>query len=149
MRFIHIKKRVRMILKLILIAVMLTANISCFGAQVWAGSTRLQDYVPRPELLAPVSDNVDLRGQKELVFRWSSHKRPRKGVKSYDFRLYNGFEMLESTLIHKELIPGLTYGIVLNADQFTGGNVYTWSLKQIAQDGKKSERSFSSFKVLK
>jgi len=138
-----------MMRRFIIIMIVLVLNIQPQSAAV-ASTLGFAEYrVPVPKLLEPINDVVNLEGKKELLFRWSPHKRPRRGVRYYDFRLYNGFEMLESTLFRKERISGSVHTFSLNSDQFKAGNVYTWSLKQVARDGRKSNRSFSSFKVLK
>jgi hypothetical protein len=112
---------------------------------------RRVDFVPQPRLLSPAGEEVDLAGKDKLEFRWSPHEnmRPGPGTRYYDFRLYKGYQMLESTLLLKKRVPGRERGISLEADMFKAGQVYTWSLRNVYKGTGKSDRSASSFKVVK
>ncbi|MGB2631281.1 MAG: hypothetical protein WBD24_05465 [Candidatus Omnitrophota bacterium] len=107
------------------------------------------DYVPMPRLLSPTTTEVNLSGKEALEFKWSPHEGLRLGRKYYDFRLYEGFDMLERTLLFKERVPGNKYEISLDAEMFLPGKVYTWSLRQVYRGVGKSRRSFHSFRVIK
>ena len=55
-------------------------------------------FVPEVSLVSPVTDTVDLTGKDNLDFEWSPHEGDRTKREYYDFRLYKGYQMLESTL---------------------------------------------------
>ena len=107
----------------------------------------LGSFVPAPRLLQPRNDVVDLEGKPYMTFRWSPHETLSLGSNIYDFRLYRGTDMLESTLIYKEEIPGPTHEHEVSADLFEDGRIYTWSLRQKYRSAGKSRRSVQLFKV--
>ncbi|MEI8348980.1 MAG: hypothetical protein WCI77_02405 [Candidatus Omnitrophota bacterium] len=100
-----------------------------------------------PELLAPVTEEVDLSGKDSLEFKWL--RRSLIGVDHYDFRLYKGYDMYGSNLILQEKVPYNAGSIKVKADLFEIDQVYTWSLVRVADNGNKSEKSFYSFRVAK
>ncbi|MCX5715726.1 MAG: hypothetical protein NTV07_02480 [Candidatus Omnitrophica bacterium] len=85
----------------------------------------------------------------EFVPQPVPHEGNRMSRDYYDFRLYKGYNFLESALINKQQVPSDIYIVRLRADMFDDGQVYTWSLKQVYDNGNKSQRSFQSFKVKK
>lgn len=88
-------------------------------------------HVPPPMLLEPISEVVDLSGKDTLEFRWSPHEGRRAQRRSYDFRLYKGYNMIESTLILKRSVPPGKHRIYLDSGLFESGQIYTWSLRQV------------------
>jgi len=115
----------------------------------WAQAYRgyfFSDYVPDPRLIEPIGDKVDLASKKELLFKWSPHEGMLHRRKYYDFRLYEGYSMYESTLILKKKVAPSQYQLSINADMFKDNQVYTWSLRQRYTSGK-SRRVSSSFVV--
>jgi len=138
--------------------VFLLAAVSLlFSASVLTGSqayTILQgssalSQAPEVRLIKPVQEEVVLSGEKELEFKWSPHEGSLSDRQYYDFRLYKGYDMVESNLILKKRIPHNTYQVSLNADLFEDGRIYTWSLRQVYNDSRKGIRSYQSFKVVK
>lgn len=113
------------------------------------GGVFVSDNVPEPLLMSPITETVDLSGIKELEFRWSPHEGSLSDRDYYDFRLYKGYDTVETTLILKEKIPPRKYQISLKTDIFEDGQVYTWSLKQVYTGSRKSKKSYQSFKVIK
>jgi len=108
-----------------------------------------ETYVPKPRLLEPIVDEVDLAGKKSLLFRWSPHEGRSFGRSYYDFRLYKGYQMLEGTRVLKRRVPPKEYQTAVEAGKFEKGQAYTWSLRQVYRGTGKSDRSVSSFKVIK
>jgi len=108
-------------------------------------------FVPRPRLLKPASDIVNLGKEKELTFKWSVHEATGfgRGRRYYEFRLYKGYDMLGPALVLRKNLSGDTRSLEVSADLFESGAVYTWSLKQCYKGIGKSDRSFQSFKVIK
>jgi len=106
-------------------------------------------FVPKPRLIAPATDVVDLTGKEGLEFKWSPHEGDQVKRDHYDFRLYSGYNMVESTRILKMRISPRQWSIILKAEMFEDAQVYTWSLRQVYTGSAKSWRSFESFKVIK
>jgi hypothetical protein len=106
------------------------------------------DYVPPPVLLSPSTEDVDLTGKDILEFKWSPHEGIRGIREYYDFRLYKGYNTVESTLILKERLSGDTYQYNLAADKFEEGQTYTWTLRQVYSRLLKSDPSHASFKII-
>ncbi len=107
------------------------------------------DFVPQPRILFPDTDSVDLSGKKSLEFAWSPHEGDRFMRKYYDFRLYKGYEMVQSGLMMKKRVAAGTYGLGIDARVFDNGGIYTWSVRQVCRSGGKSHRSYNSFTVTK
>ena len=112
------------------------------------GEGRGVDFVPAPRLLSPTKETVDLTNKDSLEFKWSPHEGDRMKRRSYDFRLYKGYEMLESSLVTKKFVPADTFSVRLKQDLFKDGETYTWSVRQIYYGSQKSRRSIQSFKVI-
>lgn len=108
-----------------------------------------EEQVPSPQLVRPTSETVDISGKDSLEFKWLTNVAMfTKGRQYYDFRLYKGYQMLESTLIYKERLSDSTNHIIINTSTFENGQIYTWSLRQVFGVAK-SDRSHVSFKVIK
>ncbi len=105
------------------------------------------DFPPEPELRYPISDKVVLTGKDFLEFRWDTSY----GIdtRSYDFRLYKGYDMYQNNFIMKQSVPFDESSFKVDSSVFENGQVYTWSLKIISLAGKKSDVSFNSFVVIK
>jgi hypothetical protein len=103
--------------------------------------------IPQPVLKEPVTGKVGLSGMSELVFRWSPHEGNISQRKHYDFRLYEGYQMIESNLILQNNVSPSQHQLAVNTDIFKINQVYTWSLRQVYRSGK-SQRSTSSFTVI-
>ena len=117
------------------------SNSSSFGRDIFS------ENIPQPILKEPVTDKVDLSGKKELIFRWSPHEGNTYQRKYYDFRLYDGYQMIESNLILQNNVSPNQHRFVVSTDMFKLNQVYTWSLRQTYRVGK-SQRSTSSFTVI-
>ncbi|MBU1726397.1 MAG: hypothetical protein KJ880_02065 [Candidatus Omnitrophica bacterium] len=103
--------------------------------------------IPEPRLLYPVTDEIVLRGEPFLEFKWMNNYSNQ--IEYYELRLYKGYNMYASGLLLKERIPYPGHSFKVASDFFESGQVYTWSLIQVKTDGLKSDRSFNSFKVIK
>ncbi len=129
----------------ILLLAILALTAKAFAGR-GAGSGSWLSY-SAPELRYPVTQDIDLSGHASLQFKWKQVDSAR--TDHYEFRLYKGYDMLESTLILKRDIPRDEYPFELPAENFALGQVYTWSLKQVYLSGVKSDRAYSPFKVIK
>ncbi|MFH1691974.1 MAG: hypothetical protein ABIC68_05355 [Candidatus Omnitrophota bacterium] len=107
------------------------------------------DLAPEPWLLEPVLETADLTGKEALTFKWRPDPAPLLYRKYYDFRLYKGYQTYESTLILKKRVDPNVYSIVLDASLFEDGQVYTWTLRQVYCDIRKSDAAYNSFEVIK
>jgi len=103
-------------------------------------------YPAPPRLVYPIYDEVDLKCKESLEFKWINNVF---GVRYFEFKLYKGYAMLESTLLLKKVLDYSSDSLKLDSSMFENGQVYTWSLKQIDTAGRKSDRSFNSFKINK
>lgn len=106
---------------------------------------RIKGRPPAPMLLFPGEELV-LDKIKEVEFRW----RP-QGYTGYygfyDFRLYEGTELVEKNLIFKEKVPGTQNSIRINSEIFKAGQIYAWSVRQVTAYDK-GRSSYSIFRVL-
>ena len=118
-----------------------SSNSSSFERDIFS------ENIPQPILKEPVTDKVDLSGKKELVFRWSPHEGDISQRRYYDFRLYQGYQMIEANLILQNNVSPNQRQFAVNADIFKLNQIYTWSLRQKYRSGK-SQRSTSSFTVI-
>lgn len=136
-------------------SLLLIAVVFCLATPLYAGHIQVgamagaYDFVPQPRLISPIKEVVDLTGKDELEFIWSPHEGRPVSRRYYDFRLYKGREMLESTLIFKERVGPHIYKLSLRSDLFEDSEVYTWSLRQVYYTSGKSLRSSCSFMVVK
>ena len=103
--------------------------------------------IPGPTLLYPTTDDIVLAGRDYLEFKWIRNHFVETDY--FDFRLYKGYNTTEPNLILKEKIPSDTYPIKVPSALFESNQVYTWVLVQVFISGEKSDRSFSSFKIIK
>ena len=100
---------------------------------------------PPPRLLYPITDKVDLSGKDSLEFRWWNNF----GIDHYEFRLFKGYNMYAPDQLDKKILPSKISSIAVKADVFEDGQVYSWSLIAVSYGGQKSDKSFSSFRVIK
>jgi hypothetical protein len=134
--------------KIFIIALVMLAASECFAGS-YRSLSYMDGFVPQPVLTQPSRDAYDLSGKSELVFKWSSHEQARGFRSYYDLRLYRGYDMLAHSLIYKSKVDPTSSSIALSASMFENGQVYTWSLRQVYDGGRKSDRSYQSFMVIK
>ncbi len=102
---------------------------------------------PGPTLLYPVTDHIDLTGKEFLEFKWE--RTDTLSIREYDFRLYRGYATTQASLMLKKKVPVDDYPITVASKELDLGQVYTWVLVEIFDSGIKSDRSSSSFKIIK
>ena len=108
--------------------------------------TNFQTPPPPPRLLYPITDKIILTGKDFLEFKWWNDF----GLTDhYEFRLFKGYDMYASDLIHKENLSVRESSIKIKSEVFQDGQVYTWSLMRVAVNEQKSDKSFSSFMIIK
>ncbi len=101
---------------------------------------------PEPRLRYPISETAVLAAGEPLEFEWWNYE---EGIRGYTIRIYKGYNMYASALIHKEDLPSGASSVKIDSSMFEDGQVYTWSLNCVSYAGYKSDRSFNSFKVVK
>ncbi len=104
------------------------------------------DYVPEPRLQYPITDKVILTGKDSLEFKWWNDYM---GIDHFIFKIYKGYNMYAPDLIYKQNLASNEYSINIKSELFEDYQVYTWSLIQVAFSGQKSDKSTSSFEVIK
>jgi len=119
------------------------------GASAFMRGGGAYEFVPEPVLLYPTQEEADLTGKDSLEFRWSPHEGSPTRRDYYDFRLYKGYDMLESTLVFKQRVGPRESSTSLKSGMFENGAVYTWSLRQIYTGSVKSKKVFQSFRIIK
>jgi len=102
---------------------------------------------PSVDLFSPVTDNIDLSGKANLEFKWRRINFTQ--TDHYRFKIYSGYNMLESTLILKQDVGVNQYPVEIPAKTFRLNQAYTWSLVQVYVDGSKSDNSYSPFTIIK
>jgi len=105
------------------------------------------DFISGPTLLSPTTKDIDLSGKVALEFRWEEANTYKTDY--LDFRLYKGYDTYASNLILKQRFPVSEYPIKVPASVFEIGQVYTWVIVQVFIGGSKSDKSSSSFKIIK
>ncbi|MFA5115535.1 MAG: hypothetical protein WC469_05695 [Candidatus Omnitrophota bacterium] len=116
-------------------------------ATSYLGINMYNDSMPGPKLLYPITEDIVLTGKDYLEFRWM---RSNMAITDHVvFKLYKGYNTIQDNLIMKQDFPVDAYPIKLPASQFEEEKVYTWVLIEVFRSGKKSDKSFSSFKVIK
>jgi len=136
----------RLIITPIALAVLLMA--SC----VFARDAKLNSLIslfntpPQPHLLYPISDKIVLTGKDSLEFRWWNDF---SGVGHFIFKIYKGYNMYASDLLYKQDLPPDASSIKIKSELFKDEQVYTWSLVMVSSGGQKSDKGFSSFKIIK
>ncbi len=121
--------------------------LTCFSPYSYALPRFLlrSDYPVPPTLLYPTTNDISLEEKDSLVFRWETTDFAQ--TEYYELRLYNGYDTTVTGLILKQDIP--TSPAKIPASTFKEDRVYTWSLRQVLLGGKKSDYSYSSFRVIK
>lgn len=139
----------KMIKILLILVLCLVAASQVSEGRVEAVEAPSMVYVPPPVLLQPRSGQVDLIGKEFLEFKWSPHEGASGFRDYYDFRIYNGYKTVEETLFFKEKLAPDTYQYNIKADKLQDGSVYTWTMRQVYTDGRKSPLAHNSFKIIK
>lgn len=97
-----------------------------------------------PRLAYPIGPEAAITGNY-LEFKWW-HAGP--GVRSYEFSLYKGGGPSGDVIVQRTL-PFDASSIQVEAKLFEDDQAYTWTLRQVSDDGQKSDKSFNTFRVNK
>ena len=113
----------------------------------YAGRNALFDNIEAPTLLCPTTEDIDLTGKDKLEFRWI--KTPGMFVYYTEFKLYKSANNFASDLIYKENIQSGDYPAKVPATYFEKGQVYSWTLRMVLTNGNRTDKAYSTFKVIK
>ncbi len=113
----------------------------------YARGGRNFDSMPGPTLLYPTTDDIDLESGSVLEFRWERVNAVL--TDHYEFKLYKGYQTIAANLVVKKQFSADDYPFRLDAAGLEVNQVYTWSLAQVYDDGKKSDKAFESFTIIK
>ncbi|MDI6605698.1 MAG: hypothetical protein QME65_00925 [Candidatus Omnitrophota bacterium] len=111
------------------------------------GAKNFFDNPLAANLVYPAKEEADLAGRDTLEFRWSDDCPIE--TEGYEFRLYKGYASNDANLISKENLSAHTNSFKISADKFEGGSIYTWSIRRIANGGRKSDLARNAFRVKK
>ncbi len=125
---------------------MVLFSINAAAAYMGLGGNMYNDRPP-VDLFSPITNDIDLSGKADLEFKWRRINLTR--TDHYLLKIYNGYDMLESTLILKQEIKVDQYPVTIPAKTFELNKTYTWSLVQVYSDGSKSDKSSSPFTIIK
>jgi len=85
-------------------------------------------FTPEVRYLSPKDENVvDLTGKESLLFSWKPVPIPGGGRLCYKFELFKGYgydRIVNETLSHDNV------AMVVPADMFENGSIYTWQVTQ-------------------
>ena len=128
------------------IFLILSHNLCAFSESAdFARSIGLFEKTSGPQLLYPAGDKVDLTGRDFLEFRWVydiGH------ADRYIFKIYKGYNMYAKDLIFYEDLASSSASVKVRSSLFEADQAYTWSLVRVHIGGQKSDKSFSSFRVI-
>lgn len=130
---------------LVTIAFVLLFVMPILARDFSSNSARPFDKPLEPHLVYPVNDVVSVT-QDDLVFKWWHASI---GIDRFEFNLYKDSDMVNDNLIFKQVLPFNISSLSLSANMFENNQVYTWSLRQVANNGVKSDKSFITFRVIK
>lgn len=131
-----------------LIIILMSAFASTTALAFYAGRKKTGMF-PAPRMISPITEEVDLSPKEALLFRWSPYRGGASALIYFDFRIYKGYEAIESALVYKEKLTARKSNIEISADTFDSGDIYTWSIRYKNKDGTYSPKNFHSFKVIK
>ncbi|MDD4956737.1 MAG: hypothetical protein PHQ61_03730 [Candidatus Omnitrophica bacterium] len=106
------------------------------------------DYIPVPRMIAPVTSEVNISGEREVSFKWDAHAGRNDPGRFYIFRLYSGKQATEDALMVKEELASEA-GISISSERFVPGQFYTWSVQQGYTGKGKSDKGYQTFQVIK
>lgn len=119
------------------------AIVLALALPVFAQSFRGGD-IPAPFLLSP-SEKADISGKDVLRFEWSGASMD---IDRYQFKIFEG-DIASANLVFSQNASAFSSHLDVKTDLFENGQVYTWQMRAISDEGYKSDWSFDSFTVTK
>jgi len=111
------------------------------------GGDSLYANRPGPMLLYPTTDDIDLGGKDSVEFKWE--RTDSVITLYYDFRLYKGRQATADNLILQKKVYESDYPVSLPSSTLEENQVYTWVVRQVFNNGMKSDKSYSPFMIKK
>jgi len=110
---------------------------------VWCRSNTAEIPVA-PRLIYPLAEEVEL-SSPTLEFKWW-HADIK--IDRFEFKLYKGGGSTGEVVVEK-ILPFNVSSFQVESSLLENNQTYTWSLRQVADNGLKSEKSFITFRVIK
>jgi len=146
--FIRNPGLLRIIICIFVFSLILTPTI-LYATTIGFGGMRgeFEEDVSQPRIISP-GDKVDLTGKDTLEFRWYSYMRSTSMNGGYfDLRIFKGTDMYESNMILKQQVDYTKDRVEVDAKLFEPGQVYSWELRFVKYDLKKSDWVYETFRV--
>lgn len=102
------------------------------------------DITSSPRLAYPINPEVTVTGES-LEFKWWPGEI---GISEYHFTLYKGGGPFGDIVADKKVFSNVS-SVAVDANLLEDGQVYTWTLRQRADDGIWGDMSSNTFKVIK
>ena len=111
--------------------------------------------VPRPRIISPTG-TIMLQGlspqgtvpKNTIEFKWYSYMRATTANGGYfDVRIFKGTNMYESNMIFKQQVDPDKSSIEVDAKLFEPNQTYSWEIRQVRYDLRKSDWVYESFNV--
>ena len=128
---------------LTLISVLLIITAFFMPQSVLSRSTSAEIPV-EPRLIYPVTEEVNVSGPT-LLFKWW-HAAIK--IDRFEFKLYKGGGSSGEVVVKKTL-PFNVSSFEVESSLLENNQTYTWCLRQVSDNGLKSEKSFITFRVIK
>ena len=128
---------------LVALSVLLVLLLST--AALAQGFRNLSGTPPTPTLLSP-PEKVDLSGKDTLKFKWYSSGC--MGLSRLEFKVYKGYVNSAANLVYQEDLSGASSSVLVKAELFQQGEVYTYTLRAIATGGQKGDLVSDTFEVV-
>ncbi|MFA5147905.1 MAG: hypothetical protein WC491_02105 [Candidatus Omnitrophota bacterium] len=122
--------------------------LATFAMMPFGAHDSLLSDVPKPRIIAPC-DTVDITGKSTIEFKWYSYMRATAAKGGYfDLRIFKGTDMYESNMIFKQQVDPQKSSIEVDAKLFEPGQAYSWQIRQVKYDLRKSDWAYETFKMV-
>lgn len=128
----------------VMMVLVLLLMVPVLSSGVVFSRSNTADIPQAPNLVYPIDPEVTITGDF-LEFKW---QHANVGIDHYEFMLYKGGGPSGEVIVEKKLLFDIS-SIQVPASSFESNQTYTWTLRQIGDNGLKSEESFATFKVKK
>jgi len=121
--------------------------VLAFAMMPFGAGDGIISEVPKPRIIAPC-ETVDLTGKNAIEFKWYSYLRATEASGGYlDLRVFKGTNMYESNMIFKQQVDPQKDRIEVDVKLFEPGQTYSWEIRQVKYDLRKSDWVYESFSV--
>lgn len=103
--------------------------------------------IAQPRIIAPTG-TVDISGKDMVEFKWYYDIRSSQGQGgSYEIEIYKAGMMVQSNMVYEQKVPFGRDTLQVDAKLFQPGQGYSWQIRFIKYDLRKSDWAISSFKA--